>query len=134
MKTNLSRSPSYLDVSGILCSVACAAHCLLIPIIALALPSVASFFEHEWIHQGLLLILTPVALIAFFRGLKVHGKKRPMLLGFTGVHLLLLAVALEAFFKVEIHQLEVVLTSVGCVLLIFAHIINIQNLKQARIS
>ena len=121
-----------LDKTGIVCSGACVIHCVLSPIIALASPAIASFFENEWIHIGLLVFLIPVAIFAFTRGLTLHQKTSPVLLGSAGIVVLLMAVAFESLLEIEIEHLEVTLTIVGCIFLISAHVFNIKYLRLAR--
>ena len=115
-----------LDRVGIVCSGACAAHCMLAPIIALASPAIASYAENEWIHIVLLLLIVPVAAFAFYRSMKIHQKMYPTLLGGIGIVFLILAVMIESL--IEIEKLEVVLTVIGCVFLISGHIFNINCL------
>jgi len=123
-----------LDKVGIVCSGACAVHCLLLPIIALFSPAIASFFESEWIHKGLLIFLTPVAILAFVRGFNQHHKSWPMISGVLGIVLLLAAVAAEELLEVEIENLETILTVMGCLFLITAHIFNIKFLRSSKVS
>ncbi len=118
-----------LDKACILCSGACAIHCMLAPIIALASPAIAHFFENEWIHIGLLVLLTPIAIIAFYRGFKLHQETRPVFLGSAGIVLLLMAVSFELLFKIEVESLEIIFTMIGSILLIVAHICNIKYLR-----
>ena len=121
--------PGNLDKAGIMCSGACALHCMLIPVVALTSPTIAAFFETEWIHIGLLVVLTPIAIIAFYRGLKIHQKAYPIYLGSVGFVFLLMAVASESVFKIEIENLEITITIIGCIFLISAHIFNIKYLR-----
>ena len=111
------------DIVGILCSSACALHCMLMPVVISFAPSLSVFFENEWIHIGLVITLVPVALIALVRGKKSHGKSLPLALGVLGMTALWLAIALESF---EIHNLETVLTVMGSFLLITAHLWNLK--------
>lgn len=126
-ETTTSVPNNLLDKSGIVCSGACAIHCVLAPIIALASPAIASFFENEWIHIGLLMLLMPIATLAFYRGLKLHKKICPVFMGSIGIMLLFAAIAFEALLKIEIEHLEITLTIVGCIFLISAHIFNIKG-------
>ena len=115
-----------LDKMGIACSGACAIHCMLAPIVTLASPAMASYAENEWIHLVLLLLIVPLAVVAFHRSMKLHKKTHPSWLGGIGVGFLLSAVIFEGLF--EIGKLEVALTAIGCVFLISAHILNINCL------
>ena len=119
-----------LDKTGIVCSGACATHCLLLPILAFSSPTISSFLQHEWLHLGLIILLIPIALISFTLSMKVHNTQGPFFFGGAGIILLVLAVALEAI-HIEIVNLEKVLTALGSFLLITGHAMNMKNLKKA---
>ena len=95
-------SSGSLDKAGILCSVACAIHCMVSPILVFVSPAIASILKNEWLHIGLLTFLTPIAIFAFYKGFKVHKKIRPLVLDGFGVLLLLSAVAFESLLRIEI--------------------------------
>lgn len=117
-----------LDKAGIICSGACAIHCLLIPVIAYSSPFIAKYFQNEMIHTGLLVVLIPIALINFTRSSKIHGNNKPLLIGILGIVLLVVAVLVESL-HIEIPYLEKSLTGIGSLLLIAAHTINLKSLK-----
>jgi hypothetical protein len=118
-----------LDKAGILCSGACAIHCLLFPVIAFASPTISSFLNNEWIHLGLLTALIPIALIAFIRSKRIHKKTNPILFGVLGIVTLVSAVLLEAL-HIEVANLEKILTGLGSVILILGHVLNIIALRE----
>ena len=118
--------PNKVDKAGIACSGMCAIHCALSPIIAFSSPGIVRFFENEWIHIGLLILIVPIAIFAFIKGHNVHHNIKPFALGFIGLVLLLSAVILEAIFNIEIEYLETILTVFGCVILTIAHFLNIK--------
>ena len=123
-------SISNLDKAGIACSSLCAVHCALLPLVAIASPTVSNFFESEWIHIGLLILATPIAIVAFCRGRSLHKNSRPLKIGLFGLAFLFAAVAAEALFGHEAaHDIEVILTSIGCIVLIIAHVSNTRSLK-----
>ena len=49
-----------LDKAGIACSAACAAHCVLLPILAYIAPSLSIIGEQEWIHMTFRMLLRQV--------------------------------------------------------------------------
>ena len=112
------------DRAGIACSIACVLHCTLIPALAFLSPTISSFFGNEWIHLGLLALLIPVAIVAFYRGQKAHSQKLPLLLGGLGMAFLIFAIATESILHIE--KLETLLTIIGCIFLILAHFFNIK--------
>ncbi|MGB0454746.1 MAG: MerC domain-containing protein [Bacteriovoracaceae bacterium] len=120
-----------LDKAGIICSGACAVHCLLIPILAYASPLIFGFLKNEFIHLGLLIALVPIALIVFTKSQKLHGDSKPLILGAIGITLLISAVLLESI-HLKIPYLEKILTGFGSLILIGAHITNLKLVNQSR--
>lgn len=119
-----------LDKAGIICSAACAIHCALFPVLAMMLPSFASFFQNEWIHLTLLGFIVPIALISFVHQKRTHKKSLPMLLGGIGCGLLVLAIVGEQFIEVE--NFERIVTILGSAFLIMGHFFNIKFMSQYR--
>lgn len=120
-----------LEKAGVVCSGACAVHCLLMPFLAYSSPAISHFFNNEWIHFGLLIVLIPVALISFSRSRKAHGNNGPSLLGSVGMVFLVGAIALESF-HIEIANLEKILTAIGSLLLIVGHTLNLSLLRRKK--
>ncbi|MEC7277049.1 MAG: MerC domain-containing protein [Bdellovibrionota bacterium] len=118
-----------LDKTGIICSGACAVHCLILPLLAYASPTLTSFTQNEWIHKGLLIALLPIAFIAFSKSYKVHKRKSPTLVGGLGVLILISAVLIESV-GIEVPYMEKILTAFGSVLLITGHILNTKFLRR----
>ena len=115
-----------LDKIGIVCSGACVFHCVSAPIIALASPVFARFFENEIIHIGLLTCLTPVAIYALFSGHLKHKRYSPVAYGSLGIMFLILALFIETMFGYEVQGGETAMTLVGCALLIAGHFYNLK--------
>ena len=124
-----NKSRIILDRLGIFCSGACALHCLMVPIIVLASPTLASYFENEWVHVGMILLIIPIAGISFYSGKKLHGCIRPMKFGFLGIGFLVLVICFERVLGLEVRGLEIILTMVGGTFLIIAHFSNIKYLN-----
>lgn len=118
------------DKAGIICSGACAVHCLLLPVVAYSSPVISNYLKNEWIHIGLLVALLPIACIAFLKSKKIHRKSLPLILGTIGIAILFSAITLEAI-HIEIQYLEKALTAVGSILLITGHLFNILSLKKS---
>lgn len=110
------------DRWGLWLSSLCAIHCLLTPLLVLALPVLGGFFEQEWVHLGMAFFVVPVGLIAFWSGYKHHRQIRVLSLGVVGLTLVGLASVLPHE-MVEIQELDVV-TIMGSICLIAAHIVN----------
>lgn len=110
------------DRVGVFASSACAIHCLLVPsllVAGVALP--ASLLREEAIHQALLFLVLPAALVAFGIGCWRH--KDSLVLGIGAVGLLGISAA-TFFHDVLGESGERILTVISTALLITAHIRN----------
>jgi hypothetical protein len=72
--TETCASRGVLDVAGGVISVACALHCLLLPII---LPFAATFLHNPWLEVALMLSAIAVGGSALRHGYKIHGFRLP---------------------------------------------------------
>ena len=115
-----SRPGSRLVLFGACLSVMCLAHCALLPMLPLLLAGLP-WLADEQLHLGLLALITPVALISFFRGTRRHGRKTVLFWGCAALLLLLMGpIAGEA--------LEKPLTVFGSLMLCGAHLKNRKEL------
>lgn len=111
------RAAEWIDRAAIGASALCLAHCLAMPLVALALPSIASALgAGEGVHALLLAIAAPLALVALWRGWRLHGGVAPAALGGAGLALMTLALLA--------HELEQPLTVAGVSVLAAAHVLN----------
>ncbi|HVK60147.1 MAG TPA: MerC domain-containing protein [Bdellovibrionales bacterium] len=119
--TALSRA-RIADKLGICLSGLCLVHCLLTPVVLIALPSLTlvSFESHHIFHEVLLVILPIVALAAFIPGFRRHGDKRVFFWSVPA--LALMAVAVTVFH--DAIWIQAGLTITGSILLIKAHMLN----------
>lgn len=108
------------DRAGIAGSLLCIFHCVATPSLAAALP-VLAVTERET-HIGLTGLLMVTGLLAFLPGYRHHSKPLMALVGALGFAMLVLAVMIPAPFGGE--TLETLLTVVGGLLLIGAHLTN----------
>ncbi|MEM8799136.1 MAG: MerC domain-containing protein [Pseudomonadota bacterium] len=109
-----------LDAIGIGLSGLCIVHCLLMPLVVVALPALAgSTVEGVWGHALLLAIAIPVSVTAFVSGLRSHGGVRPSIIG--GLGLLLMTSALLPWWT---EAGERAITIIGVVVLASGHFIN----------
>lgn len=109
------------DTVGMLVSGLCLAHCLATPLLLAlgGLGVLGAALESEWIH---LLLLVPVVLLActsFPSACRQHRRPAVMFAGFSGVLILVLAMALG----LEGHW-ELLASTIGAGLLVSAHWIN----------
>lgn len=112
------------DAMGVLVSVLCLAHCLLLPLLVNAL-SVAGigFIASETTHRALVLVLLAVGLLAFIPGYRLHGKLKVVLLAALG----LLTLSFAAFMAADQwgERAETWLTVLASAALITAHLKNL---------
>jgi len=83
--------------------------------------------HNEHFHLGLLLVVVPVALMTLFKQKNIHGETVPLTLVISGIFFLLSAILSESFFHSETG--EVVLTSIGSLLLASGHLLNMKFAK-----
>jgi hypothetical protein len=78
-----------LDGGAIALSALCLAHCLALPLVFAAAPSLAALFpDQAWVHPLILGLAAPLATVALWRGWSRHGDRRPAVLGVIGIALL----------------------------------------------
>lgn len=112
------------DRVGVFASLACLIHCLLLPLLVPLLPLLAGVADSESTHQSLLVFLTVCALFAFVPGYRTHRALSVVACGALGV--LLLTAGVLAHELPVLHGLDTPLTSVGGLVLIATHLINLR--------
>lgn len=109
-------------------SLACVAHCFLVPSFLILTSGFLSFsIDNEFIHTLILFIAAPVSTYALVLGYKNHKKTSFFVIGVTGL-LILIAVLLGEAMLGE--SLVKSLTLFGSILIIFAHFKNHQLCKE----
>ena len=94
------RSHGWLDSLAISLSMLCAVHCLVTPILIVALPIVAtSFWVHENFHLWMVLFVVPTTTVAIFMGCREHKDKAVLILGMAGLAFLVSIAAYETVFQ-----------------------------------
>lgn len=120
-----------IDKAAIGLSMACAIHCLLLPVILALLPSLAaSVFGDERFHQWLLIIVLPTSLFALGMGCQRHRNLGVLALGLPGLAILAMAV----FFG---HDLlgdagEKIASLLGASLIALGHVRNYKLCRDAQ--
>ena len=113
----------FTDKMAIGLSLLCAAHCLILPLMVVLLPSLAAMgLENEAFHRWMLAAVIPTSLFAFAIGYKRHQQNRFLVLGALGVLLLILAVVLEDAGELY----EKAFTLIGASFLVYGHYQNYQ--------
>lgn len=101
-------------------SLACLVHCLVLPLIILLLPTLATFLAvPEEFHLWALAFAVPTSVVALALGYRRHGRHRPWQLGAAGLVLL----AAGALLMPDAIA-ETAFTVVGALLLSLGHVLN----------
>ena len=111
------------DKSAIVLSFLCALHCLLLPAAIVLYPSTLGFLPgDESVHFALLFVVIPISAYALIKGGKVHKSHKVFITGISGLLVLVVAVVLGHDIVGEIG--EKILTVLGSIIVIIAHIQN----------
>ena len=119
----------YTDKFAIGLSMLCAIHCLLLPLLLVALPSIGALqLQNEAFHFWMLATVIPTSLYALTIGCKKHQRYRLLSWGISGLILMLMAV----FFGHDIagEYGEKILTLLGAILVVVAHWGNFRRCQQ----
>ena len=109
-------------------SLACVAHCFLVPSFLILTSGFLSFsIDNEFIHTLILFIAAPVSTYALVLGYKNHKKTSFFVIGVTGLLILIAGLLGEAMLG---DSLGKSLTLFGSILIIFAHFKNHQLCKE----
>lgn len=112
-----------LDKAAIGFSVACAVHCLLLPLALIALPALAARgLGDAHFHQWMVVAVLPTSLLALSLGCRRHRQAWVLVPGLLG--LLALGVAAGAGHQLLGESWEKLLSMLGAALLCFAHVRN----------
>jgi hypothetical protein len=103
MKTNLrmdelteKKHEGWLDKLAISMAVLCAVHCLIVPVLILAVPLISTtFFVHENFHLWMLVAVFPTTLASILLGCKKHRDKFVLASCFIGLAFLVGAYFME---------------------------------------
>ncbi len=123
-------SNNSLDKSAITLSVLCMAHCLVLPLITILLPTaVANILNQEFFHIFMVFCVLPISIYALSLGCKNHKKLSIGLYGSLGLITLVLALL---FGESHLGELgEKVMTTLGAVVIAFAHILNYRHCNKS---
>ncbi len=125
---NQTANGSALDRAAICVSAVCMVQCLILPLLIVFSPLVSlGFFGDELFHQLLLVLIVPVSLIAFYLGFRTHRNRQMLVPGMAGLVIIILAAVLEESTGALATAL---LTSLGGVLLITGHWLNLRRRRQ----
>lgn len=121
MDNRSSSHSSILDNAAIALSGLCLIHCLLLPVIVVALPLLAQFNETHF-HTQMLIVVVPVSLLAFALGYRHHNNKAIVGWGIVGILILFIGgTVVHADFG---RLADSLLTMAGSLVLAVAHYRN----------
>lgn len=116
-----------MDLAGVFASSLCMVHCLVMPIILALLPVLARpLMEHDCLHIGLAGFVLFFCVCAYLPGYMKHKDRRLLYVGAAGLALVFFA-TFQARYWGEIA--EVVILTMGNLLIVFGHLLNRYLLK-----
>ncbi len=113
---------SLWDKIGLAAASICAIHCLLLPVVLVALPWLEGLFPHAWFHALILGVTIPMALMAFYHGYKQHRTWAPVIWATGGIIGLVTGILMH-----ENYVMERVFSLIGSFLLLVGHAKNIRR-------
>lgn len=105
-----------LDMSAIGLSGLCLAHCLILPLAAVALPVFGAMNDAEWFHYAMLAVAAPLSTITLMRS--PLAWRAPALPAMAATGLGLMAAGAAGW---PVHEAETAMTAAGGLLLAAAH-------------
>ena len=122
-KGTIARSLPWVDRFAISISFLCLAHCLVLPLLLVLLPTLgATFIASESMHKVLVFLALPASLFALFIGCRQHQQKLILFIGVAGLIFLVLGTLVEVL-HID-HDFEKIFTVIGALLIAFAHLRN----------
>jgi len=117
------------DTIGITVSGTCAIHCLMAPVTVIILPLLGlTIVDEHILHEILLYLILPSALIAITMGCRKHKDYSVAALAIIGISLLVYTVVLHDIYNA---QLTTVMTFIGSTLLVVSHVRNYMLCRKA---
>ena len=118
------------DKAAIGLSLACALHCLMVPLLLALFPSGAlSGLGDERIHLGLLFLIIPISVFSLTLGCRVHRNLTVVAVGVTGIGILCLSALLAHDMGGE--SLETAGTLLGSGIVALSHALNFKSCRAA---
>ena len=117
------------DTIGITVSGTCAIHCLMAPVTVIILPLLGlTIVDEHILHEILLYLILPSALIAITMGCRKHKDYSVAALAIIGISLLVYTVVLHDIYNA---QLITAMTFIGSTLLVVSHVRNYMLCRKA---
>lgn len=116
------------DQTSIGLSLVCAVHCLFVPVLLVAVPSLASLpLESETFHAWMIVAVLPISVFALTLGCKKHKRYKILILGLLGLSSLVSALVFESLVG---EAGEKLLTLLGAGLIAWGHFTNFKLCQQ----
>jgi hypothetical protein len=110
-------------------SLACAAHCLLTPVLLTIVPSVAALgLENEAFHLWMVIVVIPMSIFALTLGCKKHKRYQVLISGVFGICLLISALIINDFVG---ESGEKILTTAGAAFVAIGHWFNFRLCRKS---
>lgn len=120
---NTQESSKIWDKIGLCTSVLCLIHCMVPPLLMIFLPfNSFSFLEAEGVHSILSIIVVISIIVAIYPTCKKHEHLDIVIFASLGILLVVGATFMAHHFE----RLHIVLTMIGSIFLIIAHVKNIK--------
>lgn len=115
--------PTTLDRIGMILSLLCAVHCLILPFFMISLPIMARYYlAHPWFHLALAFVIVPLGLVSFWLGYRHHQKRLILVTGISGLFLVgVVPAILHSPSLIEYARLEPWFIGSGSVVLVWSH-------------
>ncbi len=121
MDNRPSNGGGILDHVAIALSSLCLIHCLLLPVVIVALPLIAQFAQTHF-HVQMLIVVVPVSMIAFVLAYRRHGNKAIIGWGIAGIVIMFVGGTI-AHTNYGILA-DTLLTMAGAIILATSHYLN----------
>ena len=122
MKRSLASVQPLFDRIAVGLSGACAVHCLLTPVVLIALPAFGSILSDAQFHIAMLVLVLPISGYALFRGCGKHRSPAVVLPGSLGLCILVVSAFCGHWLFGEFG--ERVVTILGGSLVAISHFLN----------
>lgn len=117
------------DKLGILISSLCIVHCVLLPILIIAFPTITTLLnlDEDKTHLLLLVFIVPAVAFAVYSGFRVHKQWMPLL--WLGMGLCIVVFGTFFAHKIIGHGWEPWIVLVGSIFLVRGHLLNHHHCK-----
>lgn len=113
------------DIFGMGVSLLCVIHCLALPILFSAFPLIFHKNHNHTLFEAIFVGLMTLALLAFWKGYKIHKSQKALALAVVGVVIVTLSLFVNA------HEAKSVISVIGASFFLLAHYWNYKLCKSS---